>query len=102
LYAAVAFALMPVPLYKPLCAEVVRKEEPMNNNPLKMQAMLEEYYRGFDEAARLANGLGELKRVRTINILARYLPPPPATVLDIGARQARMHFHFHKQAIKYT
>ena len=36
------------------------------------------------ESERLASGLGELERVRTESILGRYLPRPPALVLDVG------------------
>jgi ubiquinone/menaquinone biosynthesis C-methylase UbiE len=42
------------------------------------------HYAEGREAERLASGRGELERVRTQAILARYLPPPPATVLDVG------------------
>jgi ubiquinone/menaquinone biosynthesis C-methylase UbiE len=36
------------------------------------------------EAARLRTGAGRLELVRTLEILDRYLPPPPAVVLDVG------------------
>ena len=45
---------------------------------------IEAHYAEGREAARLRTGLGELERVRTEAILARYLPPPPAVVLDVG------------------
>jgi ubiquinone/menaquinone biosynthesis C-methylase UbiE len=45
---------------------------------------IESHYAGGREAARLRLGRGELERVRTEAILARYLPPPPAVVLDVG------------------
>ena len=42
-----------------------------------------DYYRRFDESQRL-RGAEDVEYVRTQDILARYLPPPPAVVLDIG------------------
>ena len=36
-----------------------------------------------DERLRL-RAHGVLERVRTQELLARFLPPPPATVLDVG------------------
>jgi ubiquinone/menaquinone biosynthesis C-methylase UbiE len=46
------------------------------------------YARGL-ERDRLASGLGALELVRTQALLARYLPPPPATVADIGGGPGR-------------
>jgi ubiquinone/menaquinone biosynthesis C-methylase UbiE len=44
-----------------------------------------DYYAAiFDEQDRLAEGVGELERVRTQELLTRHLPPAPATVLDVG------------------
>jgi SAM-dependent methyltransferase len=42
------------------------------------------HYGGASEATRLATGVGRLERERTLEILERFLPPPPATVLDVG------------------
>lgn len=42
------------------------------------------FYEETAEAARLETGSGLLERVRTEEILARYLPAPPATILDVG------------------
>lgn len=36
------------------------------------------------ERARLASGPGRVERARTEEVLARWLPPPPARVLDVG------------------
>ncbi len=48
------------------------------------EAEVANYYRDFDEHSRLANAYGQLEFVRTMEILSRHLPPPPALVLDIG------------------
>lgn len=42
------------------------------------------YYAAGGEARRLSAGTSRLEMVRTREILARYLPPPPAVVLDVG------------------
>ncbi len=45
---------------------------------------IEGHYQQVPEADRLSQGIGELERVRTQAILARYLPPPPAVIYDVG------------------
>ncbi len=42
------------------------------------------HYQNSDEATRLQQGLGQLEFVRTKDILERFLPLPPATILDVG------------------
>jgi len=42
------------------------------------------YYRDADEASRLRTGWFQLEHARTQELLLRYLPPPPATVIDAG------------------
>ena len=37
-----------------------------------------------DEATRLAQGACQVEFERTKEVLLRYLPPPPAQILDIG------------------
>ena len=51
---------------------------------LSLPAEMFDHYRQVQESGRLFNGAGELERARTQDILLRHLPPPPATVLDIG------------------
>jgi len=43
-----------------------------------------EHYGQVREAERLSQGIGELERIRTQDILGRYLPKPRATILDVG------------------
>ena len=43
-----------------------------------------DYYRQGGERDRLTAGEGRLEYLRTWDVLARVLPPPPATVLDVG------------------
>ena len=42
------------------------------------------YYAAGLERDRLFEGRSQLERVRTQELLARHLPPPPAVVLDVG------------------
>jgi len=52
-----------------------------------------EHYERFDEGARLADAEGMLEWDRTIDILARHLPPPPARILDVGGGPGRYAHH---------
>lgn len=45
---------------------------------------LTDYYNQIDEERRLAIGVGPLEFSRTLDILGRYLPPPPAAIGDVG------------------
>jgi SAM-dependent methyltransferase len=45
---------------------------------------LQRFYADGHESTRLSSPRGRLEYVRTLDILARHLPPPPSTVLDIG------------------
>ncbi len=47
------------------------------------------HYDAFDERSRLGEGSGLLERVRTQELLLRYLPAPPAVVLDVGGGPGR-------------
>ena len=42
------------------------------------------YYESGLEAQRLSTGKGRLEKIRTQELLTRYLPPPPAIVMDVG------------------
>ena len=52
--------------------------------PPRIDKDVERYYLEAKESQRLAAGRGELERLRTQAILARHLPPPPATIFDVG------------------
>src|SRR5690348_9518210 len=45
---------------------------------------IEGHYQQVVEAERLAAEQGELEKLRTQQILARELPPPPAVIFDVG------------------
>lgn len=42
------------------------------------------YYEQYDESSRLSGRMTSLEFARTIELMERYLPSPPAVVLDIG------------------
>ncbi|HEY9613019.1 class I SAM-dependent methyltransferase [Allocoleopsis sp.] len=52
------------------------------DNLLSDEALL--HYEGGREAERLLNSVGQLELARTQELLSRYLPPPPATIFDVG------------------
>ncbi len=47
------------------------------------------YYNQYDEQTRLSGPWGQVEFVRTQAILNRYLPPPPARILDVGGAAGR-------------
>jgi len=49
-----------------------------------MSASIESFYESRSEGARLGAGIGRLEAVRTLELLTRHLPPPPAVVYDVG------------------
>ncbi len=50
----------------------------------KLDAEVLRYYELAPEAERLLSGVGKLELMRTQEIICRYLPEPPAVVLDVG------------------
>ena len=46
--------------------------------------ILDHYEEGIEKERLLGGGAGRLEYLRTRELLARYLPPPAATVLDVG------------------
>lgn len=57
----------------------------MNEAPRAMFPQeITRYYHEVAEEGRLVAGTGQLEFVRTKEVVLRYLPPPPATILDVG------------------
>jgi SAM-dependent methyltransferase len=50
---------------------------------------LQAYYARGEERDRLVNGVGRLEFLRTVEVIARTLPPAPAVVADIGGGPGR-------------
>jgi ubiquinone/menaquinone biosynthesis C-methylase UbiE len=57
---------------------------PEKTDPNHLPSEIQEYYEQFDEAKRLDEADSQIEKLRTQEILQRYLPPPPAVILDIG------------------
>jgi|SRR5579859_7867069 len=53
---------------------------------------IEGYYNQGREQNRLTTGVGPLELARTQELLLRYLPNPPATILDVGGGVGRYAF----------
>jgi ubiquinone/menaquinone biosynthesis C-methylase UbiE len=51
--------------------------------PLRLDGEIERYYSQAQEEQRLSSE-GDMERLRTEDILSRYLPPPPAVICDVG------------------
>jgi ubiquinone/menaquinone biosynthesis C-methylase UbiE len=54
------------------------------DQPSLLPKEIHSYYGQGREAGRLTSAAGELEFVRTQAIILRYIPPPPAVVLDVG------------------
>jgi ubiquinone/menaquinone biosynthesis C-methylase UbiE len=52
--------------------------------PKATEEQIIDHYNRYDEDERLRHDIGPLEQVRTQELMARYLPPPPAAVLDVG------------------
>jgi SAM-dependent methyltransferase len=49
-----------------------------------IERIVDYYTSAFDEAHRLGENTGPIEWIRSLDILGRCLPPPPAVVLDVG------------------
>ena len=52
--------------------------------PSPSKRSIEQYYAEFAEQERLNSGMGQLEFERTKRILRRFLPAPPAVLVDVG------------------
>jgi ubiquinone/menaquinone biosynthesis C-methylase UbiE len=57
-----------------------------------LEQALIEYYNSYDESKRLLSDIGPLERARTHELMERYLPAPPCTVLDVGGATGAYSF----------
>jgi ubiquinone/menaquinone biosynthesis C-methylase UbiE len=48
------------------------------------QEVISHYTESYDESNRLTDGFGQLERSRTEELIERFLPKPPAVVIDVG------------------
>jgi SAM-dependent methyltransferase len=52
--------------------------------PMRFDPVIADFYQRAPEEARLKQGPFQLEAVRTRELIQRYAPPPPGTVLDVG------------------
>ncbi len=57
---------------------------PESSRPTRPFDDVIQHYESVSEESRLQHGTSRLELARTQELLARYLPPPPAVVLDVG------------------
>jgi ubiquinone/menaquinone biosynthesis C-methylase UbiE len=69
---------------------------------IELDKNLSAYYNQGREETRLSSGVGKLEFARTQELLQRYLPPAPATILDVGGGAgvyafwlAQLGYHVH-------
>lgn len=55
-----------------------------SESPDPIEKQIVEHYNAYNETERLAKDIGPFELVRTKELIERYLPPWPATILDIG------------------
>jgi SAM-dependent methyltransferase len=62
-----------------------------------------DHYPGADERGRLDSPFGQVEFARTVELLERYLPSPPATVADIGGGPGRYSLWLaeHRYAVRH-
>jgi hypothetical protein len=64
------------------------KQEPGSQLPSEITR----YYEEVAEEGRLASGPGQLEFARTKEVVLRFLPPPPAAILDVGGASGAYAF----------
>jgi ubiquinone/menaquinone biosynthesis C-methylase UbiE len=70
---------------RPLGSWLTREEERTIGEQHELDAeILDHYEEGLERERLLRGGAGRLEYLRTRELLARYLPPPPTRVLDVG------------------
>lgn len=69
----------------------------MNEQSSSLPREIEAHYLETRESERLWGAQGELERLRTLEILARVLPPPPALIFDIGGAAGAYAFPLSEQ-----
>ena len=67
------------------------------SGPQALPLEIADHYANGYEASRLRSGWSRLEEARTREILARYLPPPPAVVLDVAAGAGAYAFWLAEQ-----
>ena len=69
----------------------------MNEQSSSLAREIEAHYLETRESERLSGAHGELERLRTLEILARVLPPAPAVLFDVGGAAGAYAFPLSEQ-----
>ena len=69
----------------------------MNEQSSSVPREIEAHYLETRESERLSGAHGELERLRTLEILARVLPPAPAVLFDVGGAAGAYAFPLSEQ-----
>jgi ubiquinone/menaquinone biosynthesis C-methylase UbiE len=69
----------------------------VNEESSSLAREIEAHYLGTRESERLSGAHGELERLRTLEILARVLPPAPAVLFDVGGAAGAYAFPLSEQ-----
>jgi ubiquinone/menaquinone biosynthesis C-methylase UbiE len=56
----------------------------MSDSSLPLPQEIQDYYARGDEVDRLSQGTGQLEKARTQELVRRFLPKPPAVIVDVG------------------
>ena len=73
---------------QPAAITAGQRSGPLTTVGAMMDDDIAAYYAAGQEQARLGSGGGRIEYLRIRDLLSRQLPPPPATVLDVGGRSA--------------
>jgi hypothetical protein len=88
---------------RPLSACLSGEEERTIGEQRELDAeILAHYEEGLERDRLLRGGAGRLEYLRTRELLARYLPPPPVTVLDVGGGAGCTRCRWPGKATQYT
>ena len=77
----------------------------MNNSDRQKSILLPEAYQHYnqiDEASRLTGIGGQLELLRTRELMRRFLPDPPATIIDVGGGAGIHAFWLAEQGFNVT
>ena len=69
----------------------------MNDQSSSLPREIEAHYLETRESERLSEAHGEPERLRTLEILARVLPPAPAVLFDVGGAAGAYAFPLSEQ-----
>lgn len=73
---------------------------PDEKNTYALPGKIKSFYDRYDEAGRLYRPEGQIEKLRTQELTKRYLPPPPAVIMDVGGGSGVHAFWLAEQGYK--